>query len=324
MGRIYGQKKYEQERLTQLWKGRSLGRYSLVLSLCLLLTLLTGCLSKDQPAGLVATVNGKPIVLRTLQAFEEADMADTEIFEQFSLHELRKNYGRALGSLIMYELILQDLERRKLPITQEMVTAYEKEIRSDYPDGEFEKYFQEHALDLDAWRETLRYSLGLQVFTDQVLRKNFVPSLEDVEAYYQKYKETFVLEESYDVYGVNVADKATLKGIKSLEDLLGRVGELDPSKMSLVKSEVPEAWQKHIFALKGTGCTEVFKEEEHFSLFCLEKFIPARELTAGEAYVYIEEFLAEEQLIDIFEKWLEEAVLAAKIEVSKHVIQNVY
>ncbi len=324
MGRFYGQKKYEQGRLAQPSHDRGFRRHALLLSLLLLLTVLTGCLSKDQPAGLVATVNGKPIVLRTLQAFEEADMADTEIFEQFSLHELRKSYGRALGSLIMYELILQDLERRKLPITQEMVTAYEKEIRSDYPDGEFERYFQEHALDLDAWRETLRYSLGLQVFTKQVLRKNFVPSLEDVEAYYLKHKETFILEESYDVYGVSVTDKATLKGIKSLDDLLARVGELDLSKMSLAKSEIPAAWQKHIFALKGTDCTEIFKEEEYFSVFCLEKFVPARELTAGEAYVYIEEFLAEEQLIDIFEKWLEEAVLAADIEVSKHVIQDVY
>ncbi len=292
-------------------------------ALCFLALFLGGCLHDEKPSGVVATVNGKPIVLRTLQAFQEADMADTGIFEQSSLHKLRESYGKALGSLIMYELILQDLERRELPVTDTMLAEYEADIRSDYPDGEFEKYFQEHALDMDAWRETLRYNLGLQIFTEQVLRKNFVPSLEDVEAYYAKHKNSFVLEDRYDVYGVNTTQKSALKNIKTLDDLLARIEELDPSKMSMTKSEIPEAWQKKIFALKGTACTEAFQEDSQYVLFCLEEFVPSRALTAGEAYTYIEEFLAEEQLIVLFENWLKEAIATAKIKISEHMVKDV-
>ncbi len=290
---------------------------------CVLFFLLGGCLQTETTSGVVATVNGKPITLRTLQAFQEADMSDTGIFEQFSLHELRTQYGKALGSLVVYELVLQALEKKGLGVTAEQVQAYEADIRSDYPEGEFEKYFMEHALDLDAWREMLRYSLGLQRFTDQVLRKDFVPTIEDVEAYYSKHKDTFMLEDVYELYGVTHAEKAKLQGIKSLNQLLERIPELDPSEVTLSKSEVPKEWQKRIYALKGTACTDVFQEEKLYSLFCLKEFKPARALTAGESYVYIEEFLAEEQLIDIFEKWLEKEILQADIEASKYIIQDV-
>ncbi len=292
-------------------------------TLCVLIFTLSGCLSTENTAGTVATVNGRPITLRTLQAFQEADMSDTGIFEQFSLHELRTQYGKTLGSLVVYELILQDLEEKGLGIDAAQVQKYEADIRSDYPDGEFEKYFAEHALDMDAWRETLRYNLGLQVFTEQVLRKNFVPSMEDVEAYYAAHKETFTLEDTYALYTVSHTDKAKLQNIKTLDQLLERIPQLDPSELTLTKSEVPEHWQKHIYALKGTDCTSVIQEDKMYSLFCLKEFTPARPLTAGEAYVYIEEFLAEDQLSNLFEKWLEKEIIEAKIQISKHIVKDV-
>ncbi len=290
---------------------------------CILTCMLGGCLFKDEPAHVVATVNGKAITLPTLEALQEADMSGMGIFEQFSLHELRKQYGRALGSLIIFELMLQDLESKGLAVTAERVQAYEADIRADYPDGEFEKYFEENDLNLEAWRTVLRYNLALKLFTEQVLRKSFVPSLEKVEAYYEAHKERFTLEESYDLYVVNAAERKTLQGVKNIEDLLARLGELSPSEMSLSKGEVPQNWQKMVYALKDSACTSIFKEEKQFSVICLKELRPSKVLSAGEAYVYIEEFLAEEEMVFMFEKWLKEKILSANIRISKHLRQDI-
>ncbi len=291
--------------------------------LCILTCMLGGCLLKDEPAHVVATVNGKAITLPTLEALQEANMSGMGIFEQFSLHELRRQYGKALGSLIVYELMLQELESRGIAVTEQRVQAYEQSFRADYPEGEFEKYFEENALNLEAWRTVLRYNLALQLFTEQVLRKGFVPSLEKVEAYYEAHKERFTLEESYDLYAVNAPERKNLQDLENVENLLARLSELSPSEMVLSKSEVPKSWQKMLFSLKDSACTPVFKEEEQFSVLCLKKYEPPKVLSAAEAYVYIEEFLAEEELIFIFEKWLKEKILLADIRISKHLKQDV-
>ncbi len=290
---------------------------------CILTCMLGGCLFKDEPAHVVATVNGKAITLPTLEALQEADMSGMGIFEQFSLHKLREQYGRALGSLIIFELMLQDLESKGLAVTEERVQAYEADIRADYPDDEFEKYFEENDLNLEAWRTVLRYNLASKLFTEQVLRKKFVPSLEKVEAYYETHKERFTLEDSYDLYVANAAERKPLQGIKNVEDILAKLGELSPSEVSLSKSEVPQDWQKMVYALKDSACTSIFKEENQFLIICLKEHSPSKVLTAGEAYIYIEDLLAEEEMAFMFENWLKEKMLSADIRISKHLKQDI-
>ncbi len=288
-----------------------------------MLCLPLGCVFEEKQANVVATVNGQAITLHTLEALQEADMSGMGIFEQFSLHELRQQYGKTLGNIIVYELIVQDLERKGLGVTQAQVQAYENTIRAEYPEGEFEKYFKENGLNIDAWRSVLRYNLAMQVFTKQVLRKDFVPSVEAVQKYYDSHKERFTLEESYDIYVASNAQRNSLQGLKKTDDLLARVEELNPLEMSLAHGEVPKSWQRLVYALKATSCTPIFKDEEHFSVICLKDHWPARMLSPEEAYVYIEEFLAEEELTFSFEKWLEQAVLTADIRISKHMQDDV-
>ncbi len=292
--------------------------------LMFLLCLPMGCVREEQPANVVATVNDVPITLSTLEALQEVDMADVGIFEQFSLHELRRQYGKTLGSLVVYELIAQDLERRGLGISAQDVQKYEDDIRADYPEGEFEKYFEENALNMDAWRHVLRYNLAIQTFTQQVLRKDFVPSLDVVQKYYDKHKKRFMLEESFDLYMVTAKKREDLQNLKKTDDLLARLEGLEPTEMKMAYSEVPKAWQQKVYGLDDAQCTSIFKEEDLFTVLCLKDHWPARVLSADEAYVYIEEFLAEEELIFSFEKWLEQAVPAADISVSKHMVQDIH
>ncbi len=292
--------------------------------LLVLLCMPMGCVFEEKPAHVVATVNDRPITLATLEALQEANMSGMGIFEQFSLHQLRKQYGKTLGNLLVYELVLQALEEQGLSVRPEDVQKYEKAIAADYPQDEFEKYFVENGLNKDAWRTVLRYNLALQMFTDQVLRKDFVPSLAAVQAYYEKHKERFMLEENYAIYVVDAEDKKNLQGLQRTDDLLARLEELQPVEMSMAHSEVPKQWQKMVYALKDSACTSIIQDEKQFSVICLKEHVPARVLEPEEAYVYIEDFLADEELIFVFDKWLEQAVVNSKIRISKHLVQDMY
>ncbi len=295
--------------------------------MCLLILLslgLGGCFEAEVPANIVATVNGRPIVLKTVQAMQEADMSDLGIFEQFTLHELRAQYGKAIANLIVYELMLQDLESKGILITKEMIDAFEQNVRSDYPDGEFENYFEENAINLDAWREILRYIIALQHFTKEFLRKGFVAPVDEVRSYYEQNKASFTLDENYLLYEAISAKKENLAKIKTLEDLLAKKAILSPYKMRIDKANMPKEWQKRVFKLKENACTEVFSQDKEFIILCLEKHELKKTLSESQAYIYIEEFLAEEYMIDFFESWLKTKLETAEIEVSRHVINELY
>ncbi len=291
--------------------------------ICLFSLMLGACYEAETPASVVATVNGRPIVLKTVQASQEADMADLGIFEQFSLQELRAKYGKTIANLIVYELMLQDLETRGIIVTKEMVDAFEQNVRSDYPEGEFEKYFEENALDINAWREILRYIIALQKFNQEFLRKDFVPSVQDVEAYYAKNKESFVLEENYLLHEAINEKKEALEGIKSLEDLLAKKATLSPYKMRIDKNTMPKEWRKPVFALKENACTDILAQDDAFVVLCLEKHQSKRALSSAEAYVYIEEFLADERMVERFDIWLKEKLSVADIKISAHVANDI-
>ncbi len=291
--------------------------------ICMLSLMLGGCFESETPAGIVATVNGKPIVLKIIQASQEADMVDFGIFEQFSLHELRAQYGKTLANLIVYEMMAQELESKGIIITDAMIRSFEEDIRKDYPQGEFEKYFEEKSIDMDSWREMIRYIIVLQKFTSEFLRKNFVPELKDVREYYEKHKESFVIAENYDVYVATSETKEALEGIESVDEFLEKKQNLTTYKMRIDKGNIPKEGAKSVPSLKEKTCTKILKEEEAFTLVCLDKHQKEKTLSPSEAYIYIEDFLAEEHLVHIFEKWLTEKLPQTEIKVSAHVINDI-
>ncbi len=290
--------------------------------LCVLNLMLGGCYESETPAGIVATVNGKPIVLKIIQASQEADMVDLGIFEQFSLHELRTQYGKTLGNLIVYEMMLQELEKKDIVISDTMIKDFEEDIRNDYPQGEFEKYFEENSIDIDSWREVIRYIIALQKFTAEFLRKDFVANIDDVKKYYEEHKKNFIVAESYALQVGTSEDKSTLEGINNLSTFVEKKSQFMAYKMRVDKESIPKEWEKTVLKLKEGQCTSVLKEEDGFTIICLEKLHKAKTLSPSEAYIYIEEFLAEEHLMDIFEAWLKKKLPETDIKISPHLLND--
>lgn len=147
---------------------------------CLLAILLGGffsggCTDADPPLpqGVVALVNGEPISLRLVQAMQ--DTRSVGMGSQApSVKLLQSQYGRALSTLIVHALVMQELEKLQLSVSNMETAEVENSLRGDYPADEFEKMLTEEYIDVELWRELLRRSLSMKTFEDKVDRKSVV------------------------------------------------------------------------------------------------------------------------------------------------------
>ena len=106
------------------------------LALCCLLPL-AGCWESPLPEGVVATVNGEAIHIRTVQAYMDGNSPGLGTRNQPpDTNQLRRDYGEALSDIIIQTLAMQDLQRRGIRGVEERARDLEEEIRDDYGPGE--------------------------------------------------------------------------------------------------------------------------------------------------------------------------------------------
>ncbi|MDR2800790.1 MAG: SurA N-terminal domain-containing protein [Desulfovibrio sp.] len=123
-----------------------------------------GCLQTRLPEGVVATVNGEPIYLRTIQALLDGRTSAGGAWETPSLKIMKSRYGDALGTLIVNSLVRQELARRKLAVSDGDMEKTLAEMRADYGQKEFSRIFANESLHEAEWQILLRDHLSVQRF----------------------------------------------------------------------------------------------------------------------------------------------------------------
>ena len=153
-----------------------------VFALCCLLPL-AGCWESPLPEGVVATVNGEAIHIRTVQAYMDGNSPGLGTRNlPPDTNQLRRDYGEALSDIIIQTLAMQDLQRRGIRGVEERARDLEEEIRDDYGPGEFDSYLAEESLDPAEWRRLLRGFVALQMLEDIVLEPELRVSRDEVLA----------------------------------------------------------------------------------------------------------------------------------------------
>lgn len=284
--------------------------------------LLAACGEAPLPRGVVALVDGHPIHLRTLQTLQDTRTAGLGAFEKPSLSTLRQQYGSALATLIAQALVLQEMDRLGMPVGEAAVSEAEMRIRQDYPDDEFEKHLRESSIDLDAWRELMRHRIGMVLFAAQVLEPRISIPLEEVEAYYTRRKDDFVVPRLLTVYQVAGEDREKLEKARGA-GIPDDSPEMRVFRLSLRREQLPDAWKKAVLALKEGEATPVVKAAAGgFEYVVLTEDMPERHLSVVEAYPYIEQLLMQEKLEEAFDVWLEERLKSARVLVSTHLAEE--
>ena len=108
--RLFADARPWRPALRPAWRTASRLAVQVALLCCCLL--LTACFEARLPDGVVATVNGEPITLRRLQALLDSRSPSLGTMRSNpSLEKMKHAYGEALGTLIIYALVRQDLHR---------------------------------------------------------------------------------------------------------------------------------------------------------------------------------------------------------------------
>lgn len=155
----------------------------------LLLLPLSAC---DQPEAdlgkeeLVRVADRVVTVLDFNNAFEIAKIAyDDNIKDQ--PEDLRQAQIRLLNQLTVETVLLERAEDSGVNITEAELEKAVSAIKSDYPEGEFEKTLLEFAVSYDAWEDRLRNRLIIDKVIEEELKSRITITAEDISEYYQKH-----------------------------------------------------------------------------------------------------------------------------------------
>ncbi len=118
------------------------------------------------------------------EAFEISKTAYAHNIRQQS-DDLRDAQIRLLNQLIVEMLILERGEEQGISLTDDELENAVSDIKSDYPEGEFEQTLIEFAVSYDAWLSRLKTRLTVKKVVDEELKNRISISAEDISDYYK-------------------------------------------------------------------------------------------------------------------------------------------
>lgn len=304
----------------------SLGRS--ILFYCLLVAV-TACDSPDDQFGIVARVNGEPITLAQVEAKHDLLHLEWTETSRPSVDRLRQEYGEVLSDLIIQKLMEQELARLKEAVTSEDVAVLENEIRSDYPENAFEQVLVEEYISLDTWRNRLRAQLVQERFVNKVLTPTVQLDYKEAEEYYIAHATDFYLPPRVDLAIVRGENRQLVTEViekyaasADMDVLNATSGQVSVDRIRMRTDRMPASWLSVLEGLDPGQSSEVFEEDDEYRCLLLLERHEGVYLEPAQAYPLIEEILVEEKVGRAFEEWLGRSLEEARIEVSRHLLQE--
>jgi len=154
----------------------------------LLCFLSAGCEQKTADYGnevLLSVGDSTLTVLDFNQAFEISKTAYARNIRQQS-EDLRDAQMRLLNQLTVELLMLERAKELEISVSDDELERAVAEIKSDYPEGEFEETLIEFAVSYDVWRKRLKTRLIMDKVVEAELKNRISISPEDISLYFKK------------------------------------------------------------------------------------------------------------------------------------------
>lgn len=266
------------------------------------------------PPGVMAIVNGQPILLQQVEALNDIAGNTLMLREKPEVHFLQEQYGDSLYTLIIYTLMSQELQKIGLKVSDQDVLAAEEEIKQDYLGEDFEKSLQEEYLDLETWRQLMKQRITFQRFQKNILRPQISISSEEIEEYYQAHLTEFFIPEKVEIIWyqeVGTSDQGMICQKDSNNTDMANQGDV----IRIALDRLPEKMRQDLTKVQPGEYTPRRKEGEIYQCALLRNRYPAHQADMVEAYPRIELILLEQKMEKVYENWLEKIVPQAKIQV---------
>jgi hypothetical protein len=167
---------------------KSLFRAINLVGLLLLFFLLSGCEQKASDYGneVLLRVGDRVVtVFDFKEAFEISKTAYAQNIRQQD-EDFREAQIRLLNQLAIEMVILERAEELEISVSDDELQKAVSEIKSDYPEGEFEQTLIESAISYDSWRDQLKTRLTMEKVIDAELKNRITISSEDIAQHYKK------------------------------------------------------------------------------------------------------------------------------------------
>ncbi|HTV09161.1 MAG TPA: SurA N-terminal domain-containing protein [Candidatus Aquilonibacter sp.] len=171
------------------------------------LLIVTGC-RQVQQNGVVATVNGHPILQADLDKLYNAQLANNPQAQVQSTDQADALRLNILHELIVEEIIEQRAQKLGLTATDAEVDAKLAELKAPYTDEQFQQKLAASGQTLGGLRQTLRRSLTFEKLLNKEINSKITISDADVSSYYNSHKAEFnLIEPQYHLAQIVVTDQ---------------------------------------------------------------------------------------------------------------------
>ncbi len=301
---------------------------SFILS-ALLLFVVAGCGSEADDIGVVARVNGKPIYLTALEAKYDLSHLDGAPGGPPSPESLKQEYLSILKDLIAQELVLQVLQEKGMPVSDEELNMAEAKVRMDYPKGGFEQVLVEEYIDLETWRQQLVAYLSYEKFLHKILQPKVKISPEELQAYYQHNKASFIVPARLDCIQVEGKKLDTVKHVLTLvqkgvssDQLKKQFPNVEITHLVLPENQLPESKKRILAKLKPGQCSSVNAADVGFEGFVLRSRLSQEQLQLADVKSKLSQLVMEEKLQNAYVAWLENELASSKISISESLLDS--
>jgi peptidyl-prolyl cis-trans isomerase SurA len=189
---------------------------------------LTGC-HQVQQNGVVATVNGHPILRTDLDKSYNAQLASNPQAQAPSTDQADALRLNILHQLIVEEIVEQRAQKLGLTATDAEVDAKLSEIKAPYTEEQFRQKLQQSGQTIDGLRRTLRRSLTFEKLLNKEINSRITVTDTDVSDYFNAHKAEFnLIEPQYHLAQIQVTDQ-TAQQVNNLQNNKA-VGDSDARK----------------------------------------------------------------------------------------------
>ena len=241
---------------------KSLFRLLGLLGSVLLCFLSTGCEQKASDYGdeVLLRVGDRVVTVHDFkEAFEISKTAYVHTIRQQD-EDFREAQIRLLNQLAIEMVILERAQELEISVSDDELQKAVSEIKSDYPEAEFEQTLIESAISYDSWRDQLKIRLTMEKVVDAELKDRITISSEDIAQHYKKNYQDQEIE----------PDAA-----QSSEDINEAI------VMQLRREKAEQAYNAWIENLKAKYAIEIVSEQ--WDKIAGPKIIEANEIDAGNS-----------------------------------------
>jgi peptidyl-prolyl cis-trans isomerase SurA len=178
---------------------------------------LTGC-RQVQQNGVVATVNGHPILRTDLDKLYTAQLAKDSQQQNPSTDQADALRLNILKELIVEEIVEQRAAKLGLTATDAEIDAKLTELKAPYTEDQFRQKMQQSGQTMDGLRRTLRRSLTFEKLLNKEINSRITVTDTDVASYYNAHKAEFnLIEPQYHLAQIQVTGQ-TAQQVNNLQN----------------------------------------------------------------------------------------------------------